>query len=164
MNDELLKFDPATGEPNPYPSHAGQWRAHHGKTAWLFNPWTGARRSAEDIGTDTQGRLIVLPGYAMAAQQDDAQQLRQAVGEVCDEIERKLRQPRSASEDGFLSWVLVSLLNRRTPPISAGPGDQGPAAGGGCATCATPDECERRGCAGLAARVERAERLARGAI
>ena len=59
----LMKFDPATGEPKPYPSHAAQWREWHGKaTACLFNPWTGTRRDAGDVGSDTFGQLILPPG------------------------------------------------------------------------------------------------------
>lgn len=34
----LMKFDPANGTPNPYPSHAQQWRDWHGGVAWLLNP------------------------------------------------------------------------------------------------------------------------------
>ena len=68
----LMKFDPATGEPKPYPSHADQWREWHGKaTAWLFNPWTGTRRDARDVGSDIQGQLILPPSeplYAARAQ------------------------------------------------------------------------------------------------
>ena len=56
----LMKFDPATGAVCPYPSHATQWRSWHGKaTAWLYNPWTGQRRIAEDVGSDITGYLIV---------------------------------------------------------------------------------------------------------
>jgi len=55
----LMRFDPATGQEKPYPSHAGQWRAYFGQVAWLFNPWTGLRRRAEDVGTDTLGHLVV---------------------------------------------------------------------------------------------------------
>ena len=63
MQSELMKFDPATGEPRPYPSHAEQWRKWHGHgCAWLFNPWTGERRDARDVGSDTAGRLIDAPG------------------------------------------------------------------------------------------------------
>lgn len=63
MQEELMKFDPATGEPRPYPSHAAQWRKWHGAgTAWLFNPWTGKRRDARDVGSDTVGLLIVPAG------------------------------------------------------------------------------------------------------
>lgn len=55
----LMRFDPATGDVKPYPSHAEQWREWHGrKTAWLFNPWTGERRNAGDVGSDTIGLLI----------------------------------------------------------------------------------------------------------
>ena len=63
MQSETMKFDPATGEPRPYPSHAEQWRKWHGHScAWLFNPWTGGRRDARDVGGDTNGRLIAPPG------------------------------------------------------------------------------------------------------
>ena len=62
MQETLMKFDPATGEPRPYPSHAEQWLLYHGfSTAWLFNPWTGSRRGAGDVGTDPLGRAIVPP-------------------------------------------------------------------------------------------------------
>lgn len=54
----LMKFDPATGAEKPYPSEAEQWRKYHGATAWLFNPWTGVRRLAEDVGSDPKGLLI----------------------------------------------------------------------------------------------------------
>jgi hypothetical protein len=69
FQDTLMKFDPATGQPRPYPSHAKQWRLWHGHvvTAWLFNPWTGDRRSASDVGTDPQGHLILPPGEKMEA-------------------------------------------------------------------------------------------------
>lgn len=56
--DLLMKFDPATGEQKPYPSHAAQWREYHGMKAWLFNPWYGNRRNASDVGSDTFGHLI----------------------------------------------------------------------------------------------------------
>ena len=59
----LMKFDPADGTEKPYPSQAGQWREYHGKsTAWLFNPWTGKRRAAGDVGSDTFGLLIIQDG------------------------------------------------------------------------------------------------------
>lgn len=55
----LMKFDPATGDEKPYPSHAAQWRDWHGHaTAWLFNPYTGIRRDARDVGSDMRGYLI----------------------------------------------------------------------------------------------------------
>lgn len=59
----LMKYDPATGAEKPYPSHADQWREYEGKTAaWLFDPWTGERRHAGDVGTDLYGHLILPPG------------------------------------------------------------------------------------------------------
>lgn len=68
----LMKFDPATGEPRPYPSHADQWREWHWKeTAWLFNPWTGIRRRAEDVGSDKSGHLIIPPGEPIYANPDN---------------------------------------------------------------------------------------------
>ena len=63
MQNTLMKFDPATGEERPYPSHAAQWREWHGVgTAWLFDPWTGRRRDARDVGSDVHGLLIVPAG------------------------------------------------------------------------------------------------------
>lgn len=60
MQNTLMKFDPATGDQRPYPSHAAQWREWHGRgTAWLFDPWTGRRRDARDVGSDVHGLLIV---------------------------------------------------------------------------------------------------------
>ena len=65
---ELMKYDPATRDENPYPSHAAQWRAWHGhKTAWLYNPWTGEQRKAEDVGSDTTGLLIIPPNEPVYA-------------------------------------------------------------------------------------------------
>lgn len=56
---KLMKFNPATGEPKPYPSHAEQWREWHGvQTAFLFNPWTGKQRDAYSVGSDPFGYLI----------------------------------------------------------------------------------------------------------
>jgi hypothetical protein len=53
----VMRFDPGTGERRPYPSHAAQYRQYHGAVAWLFNPWTGARRDPRDIGSDVFGCL-----------------------------------------------------------------------------------------------------------
>ena len=63
----LMKFDPATGAENPYPSHAEQWRKYRGAEAWLFNPWSGTRRLASDVGTDVFGLLVLPPGEPMYA-------------------------------------------------------------------------------------------------
>lgn len=66
--DRLMEFDPANCAPKPYPSHAAQWRDYHGhKTAWLYNPWTGCHRRAEDVGSDVTGILILPPGAIMRA-------------------------------------------------------------------------------------------------
>lgn len=64
----VMRYDPATGVPNPMPKNAAKWREWHGySTAWLFNPWTGQRRTAEDVGSDTQGQLIVPSGEPLFA-------------------------------------------------------------------------------------------------
>ena len=63
----LMLVDPATGENKPYPSHAAQYRSHHGKRAWLINPWGGGRRTAEDVGTDPFGQLILIPNEPVLA-------------------------------------------------------------------------------------------------
>ena len=67
MSDKLMRFDPATGEERPYPSHAKQWREFKGDMAWLFDPWTGARRHASDVGSDLHGLLIVPDGEPIKA-------------------------------------------------------------------------------------------------
>lgn len=63
----LMTHDPAEGHEKPYPSHAAQWREYHGASAWLFNPWTGQRRFAGDVGTDPFGHLIQPPGESLLA-------------------------------------------------------------------------------------------------
>ena len=55
--EKLMRFDPATREEKPYPSHAKQYREWHGDVAWLYNPWSGKKRDARDIGTDVFGFL-----------------------------------------------------------------------------------------------------------
>lgn len=69
QQQSLMKFDPATGEPKPYPSHAAQWRVWHGHCmAWLFNPWTGSRRDSGSVGMDTTGILIQPPDEPLYAE------------------------------------------------------------------------------------------------
>jgi hypothetical protein len=63
----VMRFDPATCMPRPYPSHAEQYRDWHGVVAWLYNPWTGDMRDPRDIGSDTFGRLIVPPSERVIA-------------------------------------------------------------------------------------------------
>lgn len=65
----LMSFDPATGEARPYPSHAQQWRDFSGGDAWLFNPWSGERRTAGDVGSDPFGFLILPHGEPIYAGQ-----------------------------------------------------------------------------------------------
>lgn len=55
---QRMRYDPVTGHQHPYPSHAAQYREFHGRVAWLYNPWTRARRDARDIGSDVTGLLI----------------------------------------------------------------------------------------------------------
>ena len=58
VQNDLMKYDPATGEEKPYPSHAEQYRIYHGSIAWLYNPWTGQPRDPRDIGSDCFGYLV----------------------------------------------------------------------------------------------------------
>ncbi len=68
QQDSVMKYDPATGDKYPYPSHATQWRLWHGSSmAWLFNPWTGDRRSSSCVGSDPLGLLIIPPGEPVLA-------------------------------------------------------------------------------------------------
>lgn len=68
MNQEtLMKFDPETGDARPYPSRADDWRKYHGPVAWLYNPWSGEKRDARDIGTDVYGVLIIPQGETLRA-------------------------------------------------------------------------------------------------
>lgn len=63
----VMKFDPATGQARPYPSHAQQYREWNGGMAWLYNPWTGTQRHPLDIGSDTFGLLISPNGEPVYA-------------------------------------------------------------------------------------------------
>ena len=58
FQQQRMRYDPVTGHQHPYPSHAAQYREFHGKVAWLYNPWTRARRDARDIGSDVTGLLV----------------------------------------------------------------------------------------------------------
>mgnify|MGYP001019783968 CR=1 FL=1 len=95
----LMTFDPATGEPKPYPSHADQWREWHGKaTAWLFNPWTGTRRDAGDVGSDTFGQLILPPGEPLYAADT-------AVPLLDDVIRRAILSNTHPAEDFYAAFL-----------------------------------------------------------
>ena len=55
-----MTHDPANGTEKPYPSEATQYRLYHGSTAWLYNPWTGTRRDARNVGSDIFGKCIKI--------------------------------------------------------------------------------------------------------
>ena len=116
MQDALMKFDPATGEERPYPSHATQWRNWHGIAAWLFDPWTGRRRNAYDVGSDVHGLLIAPAGT-----------LGRDMGGSCAEKNNVAgAQPAPSVPDG---WKLVpiepteDMLRAMTDPFIAINGD-----------------------------------------
>ena len=54
----LMLFDPIEGTHTSYPSEPNQYRKYHGKIAWMYNPYTGHKRDARDIGNDVFGYLI----------------------------------------------------------------------------------------------------------
>ena len=64
----LMNFDPCSGTPEPYPSHAGQYREYHGEDAWLFNPWTGDKRKSLDVGSDVLGNGIRVESEPLYAE------------------------------------------------------------------------------------------------
>jgi hypothetical protein len=86
--EALMRFDPATGESKPYPSQAKQWREYHGRTAWLYNPWTGGCRNAADVGSDTFGLLVLPPDAVMSAYREQVN----AVALECAEMSGSLRR------------------------------------------------------------------------
>lgn len=53
-----MKFDPQDGSEKPFPSNTSQYRKYHGDAAFLFNPFSGGRRDARDVGSDLFGHLI----------------------------------------------------------------------------------------------------------
>lgn len=57
----LFKFDPIDGIADVYPSEARQYREYHGQVAWLFDPFTGVRRDARDVGSDPFGLMVGAP-------------------------------------------------------------------------------------------------------
>lgn len=103
----LMKFDPATGATKPYPSHAEQWREWHGySTAWLFNPWTGGRRSASDVGTDVLGRLIQPPTEPLYAAQ--------GTNNLCSQQQAQ-EGIRGAAVPGLREMMVEQRQSRITP-------------------------------------------------
>jgi len=55
----LMRFSPVDGTPQPYPSNADDFRTYQPRLAWLYDPWTGEKRTAADIFSDVQGQSIV---------------------------------------------------------------------------------------------------------
>lgn len=68
---QKMQFDPATGCVEPKPNTARDWRVYHGAAAWLFDPWTGRRRDARDVGSDVFGLLIVPSPVVPHKSEDD---------------------------------------------------------------------------------------------
>lgn len=109
----LMAFDPATGVEQPYPSHAAQWRHYHGhSTAWLFNPWTGKRRVAEDVGSDLVGHLIVPPGEPVCAavDKDEATEDTAATLESIHKLLDTIGVPRAVGGTVYSLWGRVLLF------------------------------------------------------
>lgn len=122
----LMKFDPATGEPEPYPSHAQQWRNGHPETAWLFDPWSGDRRLARAVGLDPFGMLIQPPGepvYAASNELAVAQSLARHLWEKHYKIDTPQWEPFD-DLGGVLSQIdnMVAGLIRKLCPICQGKG------------------------------------------
>jgi len=67
MTPPLMKYCPAYGTLNPYPSEANQYREYRGTIAWLFNPYTGEPRDPRDIGSDVNGLALVAPDASTRA-------------------------------------------------------------------------------------------------
>lgn len=59
--NEPMSFDPVTGQSFSNPVDVNDYRIAYGKLAWLFNPWTGTKRDARDIGDDVLGLAIRIP-------------------------------------------------------------------------------------------------------
>ncbi len=110
----LMRFDPATGIEQPYPSHAEQWREWHGRcTAWLCNPWTGERRDARDVGSDPFGQLIVPPGepvYAEAAPRLTREQAQHAAREAFNVFKDSCSHTKEAI--AYMESLLLVALDK----------------------------------------------------
>lgn len=63
---EML-YCPIMGTRGPMPNFAAAWREQH-QHNWVFNPWTGQKRSLCDIEQDPDGRLLLPPGEKPTAE------------------------------------------------------------------------------------------------
>lgn len=68
MQTTEMLYCPVTGERGPVPITAAAWREQHRHTAWVFNPWTGQKRSLGDVEQDPDGRLLLPPGEKPTAE------------------------------------------------------------------------------------------------
>ena len=53
-----MLWDPTNRNPYPLPETANDFRMCFPLHAWLWNPWTGKRRTTSEVGMDSQGRFI----------------------------------------------------------------------------------------------------------
>jgi hypothetical protein len=106
MQDVLMKFDPATGEERPYPSHATQWRNWHGIAAWLFDPWTGKRRNAYDVSSDVHGLLIAPTGTLGMDMGGGSAEKNNVAGGLVGSADGIKAQPAPSVPEG---WKLVPI-------------------------------------------------------
>jgi hypothetical protein len=58
-DEEVCRFHPLSGIQLLVPQRAAQYRENAPGTAWAFNPYTGARRSIDDVVSDAQGLALV---------------------------------------------------------------------------------------------------------
>lgn len=64
LNNKPMRYDPVNGfliisSDESIITDPVKYREYHGHVAWLYNPWTGQKRDARDIGSDTFGHLII---------------------------------------------------------------------------------------------------------
>ena len=59
MQNKPLRIDPYTGQAMSSAMMADDAREQNPSAAWLFDPWSGRRRTAGDVFTDPMGMLIV---------------------------------------------------------------------------------------------------------
>ncbi len=67
----IMLFDPCSGEPKPYPSETTQYRSVNPTKAWLFNPYTGNRRTPDQVGVDVFGCEFDISGESQEPQTDE---------------------------------------------------------------------------------------------
>ncbi|BCL91903.1 hypothetical protein ACNRBV_17575 [Ralstonia pseudosolanacearum] len=68
MQTTEMLYCPLMGTRGPVPNAASAWREQHQHAVWVFNPWTGQKRSLCDIEQDPDGRLLLPPGEKPTAE------------------------------------------------------------------------------------------------